>query len=444
MESEQGMAGVQEHCEPAPSSGPGSAPPDRPVKAGSAARLSSGGNAPPGATAITILGFCFALALIGRGAFESFTVFLLPISQTFHWDRAAVVSIYALSAFCSGLASPLVGRLFDRSGPLAVYALGLFLIGFGFSVSAFASELWQFQLCIGIAAGFGFASLGTVGHSLLLGRWFGRRLPTAMAVVYSATGAGVLTMLPLTQLLIDNFGWRGTYHILGAASLILIAPLMLLPWRRWTVGTAHATIAPATHAGDHWSLGRAIRHHAFWALFSTFFFTAVGVYAISVQVVAYLVESGFPPLQAASAWGFSGVALVIGMLTISWLDSIIGRRRAILLSYTMTTLGLVMLWLLQYYPSLWLLVGFLVFFGSTIGSRGPLITAAAMTIYRGKRVGTIFGSISIGSGLGAAIGSWSGGLIHDITQSYDWLIAFALISVWLGMIPFLTVRALRD
>ena len=42
-----------------------------------------------------------------------------------------------------------------------------------------------------------------------------------------------------------------------------------------------------------------------------------------------------------------------------------------------------------------------------------------MNIFRGQRVGTIFGAISLGSGLGSALGSWSGGLIHDWTGSYD-------------------------
>jgi predicted MFS family arabinose efflux permease len=53
------------------------------------------------------------------------------------------------------------------------------------------------------------------------------------------------------------------------------------------------------------------------------------------------------------------------------------------------------------------------------------------------------GAIAIGSGLGSAFGSWSGGLIHDWTQSYNPLIAFSLVSVALGMIPFLLVSALR-
>ena len=78
-----------------------------------------------------------------------------------------------------------------------------------------------------------------------------------------------------------------------------------------------------------------------------------------------------------------------------------------------------MLWLLRAYPNYWLLAGFIVCFGSTIGSRGPLIAATAMNIFRGKRVGTIFGAITLGSGLGAALGSWSGGLIHDWSGSYD-------------------------
>jgi hypothetical protein len=41
------------------------------------------------------------------------------------------------------------------------------------------------------------------------------------------------------------------------------------------------------------------------------------------------------------------------------------------------------------------------------------------------------------------VGSWSGGLIHDATQSYNPLLAFALASVVLGMIPFLVVPELR-
>jgi MFS family permease len=395
-------------------------------------------------TALAVLGVCFTLSVLGRGLQESFTVFLLPISQAFGWDRGEVVSIYSLTALCAGLASPLVGRLFDRSGPRAVFVTGLSLIGGAFLAAAFAQKLWQFQLSIGVALGCGVACISNVPNSILLGRWFGKRLPTAMSVVYSATGAGVLIMLPFAQILIERFGWRGAYQTFGWMVIALLLPLLVLPWRSFAGGSAHLE-RPEGHdlPLEDWTLPRALRHHAFWALFATFFFTAIGMYAISPQVVAYLIGAGFPPLTSATAWGFSGVVLLFGMLGVSWLDGVIGRRPSVLLSYALSIIGIVMLWLLQWYPNYWLLTGFVVCFGSMIGSRGPLLTATAMKIFRGERVGTIYGAITIGSGLGSALGSWSGGLLHDWTQSYNPLIAFALVSVIIGMIPFLVVPALR-
>ena len=400
---------------------------------------------PPTRTALGVLALCFALSVLGRGLGESFTVFLLPISESFGWDRAEVVSVYSLSALAGGLASPLIGRLFDSSGPRGVYSLGLLLFGGAYLFAANANQLWQIQLSVGISVGFGIALIGNVPNSILLGRWFGPRLPTAMAVVYSATGAGVLVLLPASQVLIDHVGWRGTYQIFGAGALLLLLPLLILPWRLFSTGLPHLT-RPATAdiSDEGWTLGSAMRHHAFWALFSTFFFTAIGMYAIAPQVVAYLIDAGFPPLQAATAWGFSGVVLLFGMLGVSSLDGIIGRRPSVLFSYALSILGICLLWLLQWYPNFWILTGFVVCFGSMIGSRGPLLTATAMKLFRGKRVGTIYGSIAIGSGLGAAFGSWSGGLIHDVSHSYNPLLLYALVAVILGMIPFLVVPALRN
>ena len=398
----------------------------------------------PARVALSVLALCFTLSVLGRGLGESFTVFLKPISESFGWDRAEVVSVYSLSALAGGLAAPLVGRLFDRSGPRTVYSLGMFLLGAAFLIAGLARHLWQFQLSLGLCVGIGIAFIGNVPNSILLGRWFGPRLPTAMAVVYSATGAGVLILLPASQILIDRVGWRGTYQIFGGIVLVLLVPLLVLPWRVFAGGSPHLVKSAAADIADQgWTLLSAMRHHAFWALFSTFFFTAIGMYAIAPQVVAYLIDAGFPPLQAATAWGFSGVVLLFGMLGVSSLDGIIGRRPSVLFSYALSIVGILMLWALQRYPNFWVLTGFVVCFGSMIGSRGPLLTATAMKIFRGERLGTIYGTISIGSGLGSAFGSWSGGLIHDWTHSYNPVIVFALVAVLLGMIPFLVVPALR-
>src|ERR1700676_4966107 len=226
----------------------------------------------PARVALNVLALCFALSVIGRGLGESFTVFLKPISEDFGWDRAQVVSVYSLAALAGGLAAPLVGRLFDRSGPRAVYSLGLMLLGGAFLVAAYARQLWQFQLSLGLCVGLGIAFIGNVPNSILLGRWFGPRRPAAMGVVYSATGAGVLILLPASQILIDHVGWRDAYQIFAAAALLLLLPLLAFPRGLFFTASPHVAGSATAAADEGWTLVSAMRHHAFWALSATFFF----------------------------------------------------------------------------------------------------------------------------------------------------------------------------
>jgi MFS family permease len=398
-------------------------------------------------TALAVLALCFAAGVAGRGLLETFLVFLLPLTRSFGWERAEVISIYSLAMLTSGLTAPVVGRLFDRSGPRTVYASGLVLLGAGLSLAPFADALWQLQICLGLAAGFAGACLGNVPNSALVSRWFTGRLGVATSIVYSGAGIGILLLVPLAQLLIERLGWRDAYHWLGGGTLLAAIPVLFLPWRRWRAGRAEA-LRPPTEAGsgaelDAWTLVRAVRHPAFWGLSAVFFFTSIGMYSIVAQVVAYLVEIGFSPMVAATAWGVSGVLLPAGMLVTGWLDGVIGRRRSILLSYGITMTGMACLYLLGRFPNIVLLAAFVVCFGGTLGSRGPLISMIAMRLFHGGAVATIFGTIAVGAGLGAAIGSALGGLIHDLTGRYDLVIALAFCSILCGMLPFLTVRALR-
>jgi MFS family permease len=404
--------------------------------------------ADPRRTALAVLVFCFVAGLLARGIPDSFSVFVVPLSRHFGWDRAAVVSIYSLYALTSGLIGPVVGRLFDRSGPRLVYALGFGLLGGSLSLAAFSHSLWQLQAAAGLGVGIAASCLGNVPNIALLSRWYGKRLVTAASIVFSGYGVGILVLVPLTQFLVERFGWQGAYHWLGAALLILLLPVLLLPWRAWRSGHPELVRGSEIHHDTAIASGltllQAMRHTGFWGLFATFFFTSVGMFAVAVEVVAYLRDVGFAPMAAATAWGFSGALLPIGMIAVSWLDGVIGRRPSVLLSYVVTLAGVAMLWLLSLHPSPWLLAGFVICFGSTLGSRGPLISATAMRLFRGRMAATIFGAITIGSGTGQALGSWAGGLLHDWSGGYNWVIGFAAVSLICGMMPFLTLRVLRE
>jgi len=53
--------------------------------------------------ALNVLALCFALSVLGRGLGESFTVFLLPISSSFGWDRVIWGSDWPVCTLGGGL-----------------------------------------------------------------------------------------------------------------------------------------------------------------------------------------------------------------------------------------------------------------------------------------------------------------------------------------------------
>ena len=75
--------------------------------------------------------------------------------------------------------------------------------------------------------------------------------------------------------MIDHIGWRDSYQWFGIVVLCLVVPLLLLPWRLFAAGSPNLVQKAKVNIEDSgWTLASAMRHHAFWALFSTFFFTA--------------------------------------------------------------------------------------------------------------------------------------------------------------------------
>jgi MFS family permease len=145
---------------------------------------------PAASTAALVLFIAFACNVVGRGVADSFMVFVLPLSEEFGWKRAQVSSVYSAFLVVTGLAAPLTGMLIDRWGPRVVYPLGMLLLGTSSLIASKLSQLWQFQLCIGIVTGLGVSMLGMVPASMLISRWFRDRMSTAMGVAYAGSAPG--------------------------------------------------------------------------------------------------------------------------------------------------------------------------------------------------------------------------------------------------------------
>ena len=254
-------------------------------------------------------------------------------------------------------------------------------------VASYAQSLWQFQLSIGLCVGLGAALIGNVPNSILLGRWFGPRLPTAMAVVYR-DGRRRPRAVAGSQLLIDHLDWRGAYQLFGIGRGVLV-PLLLLPWRRFAAGSPHAARGAGPTRRRRLDAGQ---RHAPPRLLGA--------------VLYFLLHRGRDVLALGAGRGLSDrrrISAAAGRDRLGLFGrgaavrharrQLAGRphrppavRAARLRSRSSASScsGC------SVHPNIWLLAGFMVSFGSMIGSRGPCVSGRDVDL-RGKRVGTISG-----------------------------------------------------
>lgn len=393
--------------------------------------------------AVTVLVLCFAFNFVGRGVGDTYMVFVLPLESEFGWHRSSTTAVYSALMITSGLAAPLGGMVFERWGPRVLYVGGLSLLGTGYFLASKVAALWQLYLCVSLLGGLGIAAIGMVPAAALISRWFHRRLSTAISLAYAGFGCGSLLIVPLAQTLIDADGWRHTYQVIGATLLVVLPLSMAMPWKTIRAGVP-SLVGPRQQrrpagAGP---VREALGQRTFWRLVQVMFFTAVGMYLIVVQSVVYLIDIGFTPLQAASAFGAAGALSVLGVSSAGWLADRFGHRRAATVSFAGTFFGIALLFAMSFSANLWLLGAYVLLFGICQGARGPLIAGLSARLFSGPGQATIYGVIFACMSVGSGIGALLAGALHDITGGYRAGFVLSMVCVLLAALPFWTSDAL--
>jgi MFS family permease len=381
-----------------------------------------------------LLGAAFATFSIGAAFMHAYTVFLVTFIDVFGWSRAQVSIAYAVAQAVNGISSPFVGWLVDRLGTQRLILMGGAVLTAGLLISSQVDALWQIVLVYGVVMTIGANCLGLVVFVPFLSRIFVRQRGLAVSVVQSANGFARAFSAPVTTMMISGLGWRGAYLWQGAFMAVVLAPLAAL-FRGAGRGV------PRRAAGhDGWTLRQAVRTPHFWLLFLVYLFTGLGSFLVALHQLAFAVDIGFDKLYAAGVLGMGAFLSLPGVIVTGTISDYIGRELSAIITYGTSILG-VAFGLMIYSPDQHLLLWLhACFFGLTWGARGPAITAKTADLFPGPNLGTILGVITIGTGLGAAIGSWSAGFVFDVTGSYRvafWLSIFFYVA---GSVAFWALR----
>ncbi|HVY15670.1 MAG TPA: MFS transporter [Rhodopila sp.] len=381
-----------------------------------------------------LLAAAFTTFSIGAAFMHAYTVFLVTFIEVFGWTRAQVSIAYAVAQAVNGISSPFVGWLVDRLGTRRLILIGGTVLTLGLLISAHVNALWQIVIVYGVVMTMGSNCLGLVVFVPLLSRLFVRNRGMAVSIVQSANGFARAFSAPVTTMMISGLGWRGAYLWQGIFMGVVLLPLAAL-FR----GAGQGTVRRSAEV-DGWTLRQAVRTPHFWLLFLVYLFTGLGSFLVALHQLAFAVDIGFSQLYAAGVLGMGAFLSLPGVIVTGTISDYIGRELSAIVTYGTSILGVVF-GLMIHSPDQHLLLWLhACFFGLTWGARGPAITAKTADLFPGPNLGTILGVITIGTGLGAALGSWSAGFVFDVTGSYRVAFWLSILFYVAGSIAFWGLR----
>lgn len=362
------------------------------------------------------------------GIFFSSGVLFAAIVSEFGWSRTTASLPFSIGLVNYAGTAWVAGRLFDAYGPRWVFPLGVLCMSGGLIVSAQATNAWQLCVGWGLLAAQGFNLAGFAPHMALVSLWFERRRGTAAGLVLGGASLGALFIVPLTQYFVGLYGWRWTYTALGAAVVLVLAPLNAL-WQRHRPqdmglhpdDAASASALAETHAAAPWGLSHlldTVRSGRFWFLFVSVCSIGWLSNVTTVHQLAHMVDSGFAELLAAAVIGLTGLLRAVSSTLWGSLSDRLGREPVFIMGTLLCMSGVACLAVLQPPASIWLLYGYVAAFGLGHGVHGSVQAAATADLFPARHLGTILGLLELGWGMGGFGGAWIGGYWFDRYGGY--------------------------
>src|SRR3954465_3894592 len=167
------------------------------------------------------LNLFFSVGIIYYG----FPVFYPSMVDSLGFTRAQLTQGFLLGFVVAGLVFGLLaGVLIDRLGSRQVIRIGIWCVGLPLILMGSMTHLWQYYLLC-IAEVVGYVLTGPIPNQVLISNWFRQKRGRAMGAAYLGLGLGGAISPLLINSLIQSFGWRHAFEIVGALIILVLFPV---------------------------------------------------------------------------------------------------------------------------------------------------------------------------------------------------------------------------
>ena len=270
-----------------------------------------------------IVVFAFMASMMSSGVQAySLGIFVTPMTEDLGWSRTDISLGQTISTAAMGVLGLFIGAFIDKRGGRMLIVIGAVIAGTGFILLGQVQELWQYYVVKAGIITLGMVGMGGMVVNVAVSNWFVRYRGRAIAITAMGTSLAAVVLPSLVTRIIDSFGWRVAWAVLGVSIWVVVIPLGALIMRRrpedhgLEPDGGHVDARPGDRRAEQraavdqyrWTLSEIVRTPALWMLIATFGFGSMGFSAMLLHLIPYLTDSGFSRAQAAGAFSMIGVA----------------------------------------------------------------------------------------------------------------------------------------
>jgi len=370
------------------------------------------------------------------GCAYSFSAFFSALEASFGASRGALSWVLSIAISLFFVIGAVSGPIADRMGPRVMVLAGAFIVGLGLLVAAEAQALWQVYLGfgLGIGLGVGISYVPSVGA---VQRWFVRRRGLASGIAVAGIGFGTLCMPKVAQWLIDAYGWRNAYLLLGLFAVLVAGTAALFidasPQQHGFLpdGGISADGAISAHRGEGVALRDAVRSKTFLLFYTAGLCSSLGLFLPFAHLAPFAEDRGISHATAVTLFTLVGLGSTFGRFLLGGLADRMGRRR----SFASMLLGmaLMLVWWLGSWNA-WQIAIFALVFGTCYGGFVALAPALIVDYFGERNAGGLIGISYTAVALGTLAGSPLAGYAFDFFRSYTIPIAASAAAMFVGSV----------
>jgi MFS family permease len=357
----------------------------------------------------------------------------------------------------SGIVSFWLGAMVDGQGARRLMLVGTTIMGLGLIATAAVDELWQFLLLRGLVYTVGFAAAGSLVVNTVLAKWFVERRGWAIAVASVGVSASAVVVPPVMTPVIEEYGWREGWVVLGVAAMLLMYPVSLMMRRE----PEHYGLQPDGKSDDgsespeererqlaaaradfenSFTRAEAVHTWALWVLIVAFGLGSVGLIGIFIHGIPFVEDQGWSKEQAALAFSTQGVAALLSKFHWGWWMQRFHPRLLTALSFVMAGVSILGVMLTAEAGQYGLMLVCFFVWGWGIGGQIPLQEFIWASYFGRRHIGSVRAIAMPFTIVFSAGGPLFAGTVHDITDSYR-VALFSFAAMWaVGAVLMLILR----